>query len=189
MAIDNKLKCNPIFFEKKFTIEIGPNIVLKPIFEELIEIEAQFYLLNSKNDEVKKYIPFAYVDNEEEAVEKMLNYVRDTILLKTSILYCIRITDGQIPMMPIGYINLESPLSPNGLNEWSINFWLSKHYQGKNIMATSVYKCLNFLKELEISKIKAIVDIDNNKSIHLLNRLNFEVEHISSDKMLFTKDI
>jgi RimJ/RimL family protein N-acetyltransferase len=189
MAIDNKLKCNPIFFDKKFTIEIGPNLVLKPIFDEEIEIESKFYLLNSKNEEIKKFIPFAYVDNEEQAFERMSNYITDTILLKTSILYCIRITDGQIPMLPIGYINLESPLSPHGLNEWSINFWLSKHFQGKNIMVTSVYKCLNFLKELEISTIKAIVDIDNNKSISLLNKLDFEVEHNISDKILFTKNL
>jgi RimJ/RimL family protein N-acetyltransferase len=56
-------------------------------------------------------------------------------------------------------------------------------------MVTSVYKCLNFLKELEISKIKAIVDDDNYKSIKLLTKLDFEKEHNVSDKILFTKNL
>ncbi|ENA1795690.1 hypothetical protein ABF176_002537 [Flavobacterium psychrophilum] len=116
MAIDALLKCNPEIFEKKFTIKVGPNLTLKPIFEESMEMESKFYLLNSKSEEVKKYIPFAYVEDAESALNKVNQFVMDTILLKTSILYCIRITDGKIPMMPIGYINLESPLSPNGLN-------------------------------------------------------------------------
>ncbi|WP_291123024.1 GNAT family N-acetyltransferase, partial [Flavobacterium sp. UBA6046] len=182
MAIDPKLKCNPEIFEKKFSIEVGPNIILKPIFEELVKMESKFYLLNSKNEKVKKYIPFAYVEDEDSALNKINQFIMDTIAFKTSILYCIRITDGQIPMMPIGYINLESPLSPNGLNNWSLNFWLSEHYQNKNIMVASVFNCLNFLKEMGVTTIKAIVDDDNFRSIKLLTKLDFEKEHNVSDK-------
>jgi hypothetical protein len=61
-------------------------------------------------------------------------------------------------MISIGYVCLELPLSPNGLNEWSINFWLSISMQGKNIMMASIYESLKFLKEFDINLVKAIVN-------------------------------
>lgn len=183
--MDNKLKCNHEIFDKKHTIEVGPNIVLKPIFEESLEAEAEFYLRNSNNELIKKYLPFAYVENIQQSKSKLLYFIKETILLKTSLLYCIRITDGQIPMVPIGYVSLESPLSPNGLNEWSINFWLNESMKGKNIMVASVHKSLEFLRDFNVTKVKAIVDKENVKSRNLLNKLNFEIEHIVSDKIIY----
>jgi Fe2+ or Zn2+ uptake regulation protein len=59
-------------------------------------------------------------------------------------------------MISIGYVCLELPLSPNCLDEWSINFWLSM--QGKNIMLASIYESLKFLKEFDINLVKAIVN-------------------------------
>lgn len=187
--MDNKLKCNPKIFEKKYTIDVSSNIVLKPIFEEMIDGEAMFYLRNSNNELIKKYLPFAYVENIEQSKSKLLEFVRDTIILKTSLVYCIRITNGQIPMVPIGYVSFESPLSPNGLNEWSINFWLSESMRGQNIMLASVNKCLEFLKDFSVSKVKAIVDKDNLKSRSLLKKLNFNIDKVFSDKIIYTLNL
>lgn len=187
--MNNRIKCDPKIFDKKYTLQVGPNLVLKPIFEEMIDAEAEFYLRNSKNELVKKYIPFAYVENIEQSKDKLLEYIKDTIMLQTSLLYCIRITDGQIPMIPIGYVSMESPLSPNGLEEWSINFWLSETMTGKNIMVASVNTCLGFLKDFSVSKVKAIVDKENIKSRNLLNKLNFKIEHVVSDKIIYNLNL
>lgn len=186
MSLNVKLKCNPIIFEKKIIINVDEQFVLKPIFENSIELESKFYLKNCSGEKIKKYLPNAYVENEEQAKEKLLEFISNTILFKTSILFCIRTVKEQFP---IGYINLESPLSFNGLGEWSIDFWLAEQMEGRNIMITSIYYCLNSLKEYDISIVKAVVDEDNLKSRSLLEKLDFEIEHIVSEKIIYTKKL
>ncbi|ENA1795691.1 hypothetical protein ABF176_002538 [Flavobacterium psychrophilum] len=56
-------------------------------------------------------------------------------------------------------------------------------------MVASVFNCLNFLKEMDVLTIKAIVDDGNYNSIKLLNKLGFEKEVEASNKILFTKNL
>jgi RimJ/RimL family protein N-acetyltransferase len=88
-----------------------------------------------------------------------------------SILYCIRLQDSNIS---IDYVFLNSPLSQNGLNQWSVDFWLNEKYQGKKIMVSSLMQVFGHMQAMDIEYVYAMVDIENTRSKKLIEEFGFQ---------------
>jgi RimJ/RimL family protein N-acetyltransferase len=169
MPYSQQIKANTEIFEKIKFVSVDERYILKPIIPELIDNEAMLYMINSKSEGVKKYLPTVYADNPADAKKKLLEFIQSS-LLRNSILYCIR--DKNQPF-PIGYINIVSALSPTGLNDWSVDFWMGEIAQGKGHMSASLDKLLDYMATMEITTVKALVDKDNIRSIRVLDRVGF----------------
>lgn len=173
MAYDNKLKVDTEVFEKIRFIPVGDSLILKPIIPEFFEEEAMCYLINSNNVGVKKNIPEAYVENLEQAKKKLLDFSQ-RMIFRGSLFYCIRLIEQPFP---IGYIHMNSPLTPTGLDSWTVDFWLGEEVQGNGIMTSSLVYLIDYLQSYGVPEIKALVYPDNVKSIKVLEKANFEFVH------------
>ncbi len=170
MAYDKRIKADSEIFEKIRFISVGDEIILKPIIPQLIEEEGILYLFNTNNAGVKKYLPSVYVENKEQAMKKLLEFDR-RMLLKQSLFYSIRFKQRPLP---IGYIHLNTPLTPTGLESWTVDYWMADAMQGRGIMASSLSQILAYLQEYSVAEVKALVNTDNTKSISTLERVGFK---------------
>ena len=170
MAYDKRIKADSGIFEEIRFIPVGDELILKPIIPQLIQQEAMLYLFNTNNEGVEKYLPSVHANNEEEAVKKLSEF-ENKMLLKQGLLYCIRFKQKQFP---VGYINLNSPLCPTGLDSWTVDFWMAESMQGKGMMTPSLYCLLAHLQERGVPEVKALVSSDNVRSINTLERVGFE---------------
>jgi len=116
MAFDKKLKADTIIFEMYKSIPAGNELMLKPIVPDTIDSEAFFYKLNTHNEGVKKYLPSVYVESEEEAKKKLLDFITRQ-LLRGTLFYCIHLTPKPLP---VGYIHFSTPFTATGLDGWSV---------------------------------------------------------------------
>ena len=173
MAYDNQLKADTEIFEKIRFIPVGDEIILKPIMSELLDEEAMFYLVNTKTEGVKKYLPSVYAENQEQAKQKLLDFMQ-RMLLRGSLFYCIR--DARAPF-PLGYIHINSPLTPTGLDSWTVDFWLGNNSQGNGLMAASLWHLLSYLQKYQVQEVKALVHADNIKSVNVLKKVGFAFLH------------
>ena len=164
-----EIKANTNIFERLKIIDVADMLTLSPINPGRLETEANFYLINSSNLALKNILPGAYVKDIKEAKKNVMEFI-DRMIAYDSILYCIRLKESNVP---IGYILLNSPLSQNGLNEWSIDFWLNENYRGKKIMASSLMQLLGHMQQMEIKIAYAMVDKDNFKSKSLIEKFGF----------------
>jgi RimJ/RimL family protein N-acetyltransferase len=174
MAYNPQIKADSEIFEKIRFISVDERYILKPIMPEIIENEAMFYKINSGDERMKKYLPAYYADDSETS-EKHLHDLIQRSLFRQSILYCIR--DKNQPF-PIGYLNIISPLSPTGLNDWSVDFWMGKIAEGKGHMSASLNKLLDYMATMKIETVKALVDKDNIRSINVLEKVGFQMLNI-----------
>jgi len=143
---------------------------------ELIDNEAMFYMVNSSGENVKKHLPLVYADNPEDAKKKLLDFI-DRTLFKQSILYGIR--DKNQPF-PIGYIHIVSPLSPTGLNEWSVDFWMGEIAQGNGHMTDALNSMLEYMRAMQISTVKALVEIENKAAKRVLEKTGFVTQNLEN---------
>lgn len=173
MTYDIKLKANKEIFEKNRFIPVGQHVILTPVDINSIEKESMFYLINSQNDAVKTYLPKIYAETPEEAKEKLIDFAVQ-FQFKCSLFYCIKtIKEGY----PIGYIQMNTPLAPMGLECWNVVFWLGKIFQGRGVMTISLYHLLVYLQQFGVLEVKALVHSENIKSIKILENLNFGFVH------------
>lgn len=153
-------------------IDMGGSII-RGVFENMLETESEIYYLNSKDELVKKFLPEAYVESNDQALNKMYSY-QERRMFKVGILMCIATKDKQIPF---GYILCNSPLAgypgtTKRIDDWTIDFWLSEKARGKGVMTASVYNILSYLKKMEVPRVYAYVDKSNERSIKLLQKCN-----------------
>jgi RimJ/RimL family protein N-acetyltransferase len=171
-------------FDKIPTIKIG-QIILRSIYPDQIEIEAKYYHLISCDSLVKKYLPGAYTENEEQALIKINEYIHRT-LSGASVLFCIARTDDK---KPIGYILCNSPIlnfhnSNERVGNWTIDFWLHQGIRGKGIMSVCIMNILDHMQKMQIPKVFAYTDKENIESIRVLQKCNMKiVDETIDDKM------
>jgi RimJ/RimL family protein N-acetyltransferase len=165
MAYDKLLKCDPDKLKSIRTIEVSEKFWLTTINWPYLNNEAEMYLLNSRNENVKQYLGQAYVDNLEEAKAKLLGE-------RNACFFCIR---NKINKKTVGYITLVPPYIGTtwSLGNWSINFWIGAFYQGQSIIKTVLPSLLSTLKECAIRELFAMIDKDNLKSIKIVEQLGF----------------
>ena len=149
-----KYKCDTDMFDKIPTIKIG-QMMLRGLYPNELETEAKYYNVISSDSLVKKYLPGAYTENEEEALDKIKQYINRT-LSGASVLFCIAAADKK----PIGYILCNSPImnfenSSEQIGEWTIDFWLHKGARNNGIMAVSIQYILNHMQKMKIPKVYA----------------------------------
>jgi len=173
MAYNAELKADDIIFEKMMFIKVRDSHVLKPIMADKFDAEVKMFFKNSNTEGVKKYLNSIYVSSEEEAREKLNNFMLKTIY-KASLFYCIRPVELQAP---IGYIHMNSPITESGLNSWSVDFWISDMFAGQNIMTLSLAYMLEYLQNNLVPEVVALVDEDNLASIRVLQKIGFKLDH------------
>lgn len=181
MPYNAQLKGNSEIFEKIRFIQVPEAYVLKPIIPELLEGEAMFYMINTNVPDVKKFLPLVVAETLEDANEKLTNYAL-RMMVKHSILYCIRPRNNQIPL---GYIHLNSPISTTGINEWSVDFWLGITGRGIGLMSASLVHLLNYLEENQVPVVKALVDKENIACIRVLERVGFTFQNEDAEGKRF----
>jgi RimJ/RimL family protein N-acetyltransferase len=185
MAFDEQLKIDLDIFKDSAIIESGSSLILSPIYHTILESEREFYVVNSNNDALKKYLPSVYADNSEKA-EKILGDFLGRTVFRQSILFCIR---HKTLKYPVGYINFNTPISSTGLNDWSVDFWLGPSWQGKGIMTVALHHGLLHLKKYKVPSMIAIIDKDNLNSIRVLERIGFRFIHeeITGKRFIYNK--
>jgi RimJ/RimL family protein N-acetyltransferase len=183
MAFDEKLKIDLDIFEESAIINVGSSFILTPIYHTILESERAFYLVNSMNEELKKYLPSVHA-NTKEAAEKILIDFLGRTAFKQSLLFCIRLKEQKYP---VGYINFNTPISSTELNDWSVDFWLGPSMQGKGIMTLALHHALFHLQKYKVPRIIAVVDKDNLKSIKVLERVGFGLieEEITGKRFIY----
>lgn len=181
----SKYKTDNRMFDEIPTIKIGP-IMLRSIYPNRVELEAKFYHAISSDPLIKKYLPGAYVENEQEAIIKIEEYIHRT-LSGASVLFCIAKTDNKTP---IGYILCNSPIlnydnSDEKVGDWTIDFWLHKNNRGKGIMTIAIQNILAHMQTMQIPKVFAYTDKSNKESIRVLNRCSMKVVDETIDNKMF----
>lgn len=169
MEYDEKLKIDLKIFSDPVIIDAGDSLILTPIYHTHLDEEAALYLINCKNDELKKFLPLVYPDNVEAAKNILIDFLGRTVY-KLSLLYCIRLKENKFP---VGYINFNTPIAETGLKDWSVDFWLGSSMRGQGIMTASLYYSLLYLKKYRVPSIKALVDKDNLDSVKVLEKVGF----------------
>ena len=89
MSFDLILKINTQIFEDSATIDIGSSLILTPIYQSIIDQEAEIYFLNCNDIEIEKFLPSVCVRNADEAKKLLVEFLGKTAL-RLSLLYCIR---------------------------------------------------------------------------------------------------
>ncbi len=187
MADKVHLKANPDIFHKLKTLSVGDIFTISTINPLQFEAEAMAYLAISSSLEIKSEIPGAYVSDIKQARKKLMEYI-DRMLVYDSILYCIRLKSNNIP---VGYILLNSPVSQNGLNEWSLDFWLIQNLRRKQVMVSSLERVLDHMQNMEIKGVYVMVERDNKDCRKLIEKFGFGYinTHLNSGKYILTYGI
>lgn len=165
-------------------IEMG-KVTLRGFILEKINMEAKFYLQNSSDKLVKKYLPKVYVSNENEA-KKVINELIDRFIFKACIPFTIAEKERKFP---IGYVLCNSPLlvyedTKTPMNEWTIDFWINEEIRNYGICSAAVWNVLLFLKRMLVKEVYAFVDKENTASIRVLEKCGMYLhEEVSNKKM------
>lgn len=180
-----RYKADHTIFEGIPKIDMGGTI-LRGILPHMLEAESKMYLINSKDELTRKYLPAAYADNEEEALKKLNDYI-DRFLLKAGILFSIATKEKSIP---VGYILCNSPAtvypdSKEAINDWTIDFWLREQVRGRGIMTAAVYNVLGYLQRMEVPRVYAFVDKTNEISIKILKKCHMIQVDETYDKKMY----
>lgn len=175
-----KIKANSDIFLNTRVLNIGNKLELSLIKHDLLEAEAGCYFINSRSEELRSQIPGAHVKSEEEAKNKLLNYTMEMGSF-VSIFYSIRIKPHGIP---VGYVLLNTPRSMNGLGEWSMDFWIHENYRRRKYVYASIITILDYLQEMNVKLVFAMVEENNKKCINLLEKVGFGFlhEHINQNR-------
>ena len=173
MIYDKEIQGNIGLFENPQIIKFKDTIILTPVFQDYLEAESILFLKNSNTEDVKKYLKNVYVENQKDAHKKLLDLM-GRYLFKSSLFYCIRLTNQNIP---IGYIHLNTPLALTGINSWTVDFWMGSEFQQKNIMTASLSQTLSYLQQNNVPEMNALVHIENTKSRKLLEKIGFRIDH------------
>jgi len=132
------------------------------------------YFHISKREEVKQYLPEAYVVSKERAKDKIFEFIQ-RMLLNRCLFFCIA---EKATKIPLGYVICHSPLvtyknSNEQIGDWTIDFWLGKDFEGKGIMGKSLIGILTYLQKMEVPFVFAFVEKRNYKSIKVLEQCQF----------------
>ena len=179
-------KANADIFTKIPVLQLNDSIEIRGINPNFIDTEAKYYLLNSNDELIKKYLPGAYVETIDESKEKINEFI-NRFLLSSSILFCIASKQTHVP---VGYILCHSPLSSfqnsnEKTNEWLIDFWLNKEQRGRGLMYASIYTVCNYLKQMEVPALYAYSDKFNLDSIKALQKSQFIILGETIDRKMY----
>lgn len=180
-----KYKTDTDMFEKIPTIKFGP-LMLRSIYPDQIELESKYYHLISSDPLVKKYLPGVYTNDEAEAITKLDEYISRT-LSGASVLFCISNAENK---KPIGYILCNSPImnyhnSDEKMGDWTIDFWLHPANRGKGIMSYAIQQVLAHMQKMQIPRVYAYTEKDNEKSIRVLTNCHMKIIDETADNKMY----
>lgn len=181
MAYNEKIQADEELFRILRAIPVNENILLRLIVKSHMDMEAIGYLDISSMSIIQKYIPYAYVRTIEEAKDKVLEF-RTRTEQGGGLFYFISDLNTKIPL---GCLNLASPLTETGLNSWTVDFWIHPRYQGRGIVTQSLTSALKYLKNYSVTEVRALVNGENDKSINVLSNSGFSYEKESDDILVY----
>jgi RimJ/RimL family protein N-acetyltransferase len=181
----DELKSNYKIWESIPKIDLG-GTGLRGLIIDKIEIEAKYYLRNSNDELVKKYLPGVFVSNEQESIEKLDDFVK-RFLLRGSILFSLV---DKASNVPAGYVLCHSPRltylgSEEKIGDWSIDFWMLEQARGRGIMTAAVYNVLAYLQEMEVPLVYAFTDKTNLASMRVLEKCNMKIIDETGDGKMY----
>lgn len=157
------------------TIPLGGEYSMVPIDAKSVFEESDKIILNSlgQTARIKRYLPildFSIPDNSSEKF--FLKLVKQTEM-GLGFSYGIRQSKGLL-----GIIMVDTPALnqlTNNFENWTISFFVLELFENKRILSTALPRLLFFLREkIGVKRLYAIVDSDNTRSIHLLQKFFFE---------------
>lgn len=180
-----ELKSNYKIWESIPKIDLG-GTGLRGLKLDKIEIEAKYYLRNSNDQLVKKYLPGVFVNNESESLAKLNDFIK-RFILRGSILFSLVSKENNIP---VGYVLCHSPRltyldSEEKIGNWSLDFWILEKARGRGIMTAAVYNVLAYLQKMEVPIVYAFTDKSNLASIKVLEKCNMKIIGESGDGKMY----
>lgn len=182
MAFDNNLKADTnLFSNSDIYVEINNLIYLASIDASNLDKEAIYYAHIYNDEDMQKYLPKVYTENPVMAKQLLKSFIHKMIL-KESIVLCIRLKDQNNTM---GFIQFHSPLAQTEFNDWSVEFWLTDMMRHNYIMTMALYTAIGYLKQYNISTVKASVQKENQTAIRTLENVGFKMlDDVRSDDNL-----
>jgi hypothetical protein len=176
-------------FEKIPTLEVSSQFILRPLIYSLIDVEAEVYQENSSSESVRRYLPNAFANTKELALER-IQYLVQGHVLKLILTFCIAFKENKVPF---GYILCNSPLASfsdksGPIGKWTIDFWLNEEFGGHGIVTACLKTVLFYLKQMLVPAVYFYIEFDNVKAIRIMNRLGILQTKKSSvvDKLEFS---
>lgn len=127
----------------------------------------------SQTPNIKKYIPQLDFSNPNNSSEKFFT----RLILQTEnglgFSYGLRVNSGLA-----GMIMVETPEYNKltiGFEHWTFSFFSLMGFEQKGLMSASLPRFLHYMKEnIGVKELYAIVDVDNTRSIRLLQKIMFD---------------
>ena len=149
---------------------IGSNFFLKPLDDLYIADDIITLPILLSTDRIRRFLPsfdFSKKGNSpEEFIHKEILKTRQGLGFS----FAIRMNVGLI-----GMISLETPAlnyNNTGFENWTISFCISELFEGKGIMTVALINVFYFLKyELAVDEVYAVTEIDNHRSINIMNKI------------------
>lgn len=158
-------------------MSMGGGLMVAPYdamwYFECMDDDTKFIPLIANSEAIHRYLP-GLKFNEQDSTKKTL----EGFLLRTEkglgFTYFIRMNN-----VPIGMINVDSPLYnsiPNilNLNIWTLDFFIAEPFEHKGIMHGALLRVLNQLKGMGIHNVYCVIDASNISCLNLLSNDLFE---------------
>ncbi len=156
-----------------FKLYVSEKITL--VLRSESDAEKTFELVNTNRDHLRQWFPWVDTTHSSEDSRKFIASCKEKFeekkALDLGILY-----DGVL----VGSMGFHTI---NSVNEWAeIGYWISKEYEGKGIVTTSVRTLIDYaFNELHLHRVQIKCDATNLKSKAIPERLGFVYEGLTRE--------
>lgn len=154
------------------TIPLGGRFFLKLLDPSKLDLESSMYWANSNSEEVKRFLPGAYVSNAKQAKE-ILKERMDAIAFGFEIGYRICLNSGTIGYIIIGTGKMNTNRTQGAFSGFTIDFWVGEIVRGQNIATAALSNAIKFLFDSGLDEVYALTDPDNTASHRVLEKCDF----------------
>ncbi len=158
------MNLNLEIIDTKIELKTKRLILRKPIFDDVYDIFEY-----AKDEEVTRFTRFKAHKAIQDA-KLFLQIVKQQHQNKTALTLFLKLKENNKIIGSISFLNISQDHE-----RAELNFVLSKNYWGKGIMSEAVEKFLEFgFKKMKFNRIEAFSNIENFKSIRLLNTFMYK---------------
>lgn len=149
---------------------MGSDLMLAPYdFQCYMQFpDAKLLPALANTEKIQRFLPYLGFSNEEATKKRLEGYLYKTEH-QLGVTYVIRIKN-----IPIGMVFVNTPLyNKKTINKaiWTIDFFISEHFEHKGIVYNAVLRVLNEMKNAMGAKVVyALVDQDNYDCIRLIGK-------------------
>lgn len=155
-------------------IPINGEYSLKPLDAKSVFEDTDKIILDgfSQTERIKKYLPLLDFSKPKNSSKDFFFRLVKQTEMGLGFCYAIRQNDGLL-----GAIMIDTPTYNKhtiGFDQWTISFFVLEIFENRRLMSISFPRILHFLKtRMGVNQLYAIVDSDNSRSLHLLQKYLF----------------